>query len=565
MLRTNPFRLIFNQAGLLIVILVWSCANPVAPTGGPKDVTPPEVVETQPENRSPNFDDNQIQLTFNEYVQLKNTKDQVIISPPFNEDPEFRLRGKSVTIHFEEDLRENTTYTVFFGRAISDITENNPLLDYGYVFSTGPVLDSMSLEGKVVNAFTLKPELNAFVMLYDTPGDSVPYLERPTYIARTDSSGIFHFYNLRDQKYQIFALKEMNSNYRYDIITEQIAFSDTLVQPYFVPSAATVDLTDSLHVPREVHPELMLYLFQEIDSTQKILENKLLQDGLARLVFKRPLGKPFLRVLDTLSAQRWYLPEWNDGNDTLLLWLYTNIPDTVYLEVRDDVMFLDTVRILTKPIVRETKSKKVPAEEKLLVSGNIRSGKLDPFNPLILLFSYPVLSGDPGRLLWMTGQDTLVPESAFSDSLQRRLIIHNTREADSSYQLLIPDSTFLSIRGTSHDTIRFTFTDRKPEEYGTLIINLAMPDPACQYLVQVLTGEDKVIVQRMVTGTTSERIEFPYLTPGKYRVKVIYDQNHNNQWDAGKYILKRAPEKVRYYEKVLEMRANWISEETWVL
>ncbi|MBP6977422.1 MAG: Ig-like domain-containing protein [Bacteroidales bacterium] len=561
----NALRPFINPVFPIIVILSWSCANPVAPTGGPKDVTPPEVMGTQPENASLNFKDNKIELTFNEYVQLKNTKDQVIISPPFHEEPEFRIRGKSVTIDFEETLRENTTYTILFGRAISDITENNPLANYRYIFSTGSFLDSLSLDGRLVNAFTLQPELNVFVMLYDTPGDSVPYLELPTYVARTDSSGVFHFYNLKDQPYQVFALKEINGNYRYDFITEQIAFADTLVQPYFIPSMNAIELTDSTPVPKTVHPELMLYLFQETDSTQKMLESKLVQEGVARLVFKRPLEDPSVRILDTLATQRWYLPEWNDTRDTLQLWLYKDIPDTIHMEVRDDTTFADTVRLVTKPLVRDARAKKGPADEKLLLSSNIRSGKLDPFRQLILLFSHPVQLGDLSRLLLIRGQDTIVPESSFSDSLQRQLIIHAHREADSSYQLLIPDSTFLSIRGTSHDTVRFSFTDRSPEEYGTMVLNLRMPDTACQYLLQLITAKEEVVMQEKMTGSASGRIEFPNLIPGKYNVKVIYDQNQNNQWDTGKYILKRAPEKVLYYEKTLEIRANWISEETWDL
>lgn len=565
MLQTNHFRLIFNQASLLIVILLWSCANPVAPTGGPKDVTPPEVVIHEPENRSLNFNKDQIQLTFNEYVQLKNTKDQVIISPPFQEDPEFKIKGKSVTIHFKDTLRENTTYTIFLGKAISDITENNPLLDYRYVFSTGTYLDSSSLVGRVVNAFTLRPEVNVHVMLYDTPGDSVPYLERPYYVSRTDSSGVFHFYHLRDLQYLLFALKETNGNYLYDDPNELIAFVDTLVKPYYIPEAATVDLTDSVAVPQVAPPDLILDLFQETDSSQRLLENKVLPEGIVRLAFRMPLRAPSLRVLDTLLTQPWYMPEWNEKGDTLLMWLYREPPDTIYMELADETRIIDTLRILTHTLMQGLNLKKFSAGEKLTLSSNLRAGKLDPFSPLTLLFSHPVLHGDLSALRLIAGRDTLIPESSFSDSLHRRLTIHNPREADSSYQLLIPDSTFFSIRGTSHDTIRMTFMDRALEEYGTLTVNLMMPDTAGQYLLQVIKGEEEVVEQRNVKGKASERIEFPYLTPGRYRVKVIFDKNHNDQWDPGRYILKRAPEKVRYYEKTLEIRANWISEETWEL
>ncbi len=218
------------------IFLVWSCANPVAPTGGPKDETPPVVLSSEPLNRSVNFTGKEIRLTFDEFVQVKNTNEQVVISPPFKKNPEYQIRGKSVVIRFDDTLKSHTTYTLFFGESISDITESNPLVNYWCVFSTGPVIDSLSLKGTVRNAFTLMPEENVLVMLYEPAGDSVPYKERPFYVSRSNKEGQFRFYNLRNQPLQLFALKESNGNYLYDAVNEWIAFSDTLVLPYYANS-----------------------------------------------------------------------------------------------------------------------------------------------------------------------------------------------------------------------------------------------------------------------------------------------------------------------------------------
>lgn len=564
-LQITHLQRIFNQTGLLIIILLWSCANPVAPTGGPRDVTPPEVVVSQPENRSLNFSQNQIQLTFSEYVQVKSVKEQVIISPPFEEEPEFKMRGKTVTINFKDTLRENSTYTIFLGKAITDITENNPLTNYWYVFSTGHVLDSCSLHGRVVNAFTLQPEFNVHVALFDAPGDSVPYHERPYYVARTDSSGIFHFYHLRDLQYLLFAVKETNGNYMYDDPNEQIAFSDTLIRPWYIPEPEAIDLTDSTPQLRAVFPEPILYLFQETDSSQRILENKAFANGSVRLVFRMPVRHPAFRSLDSLSGTPWYMPEWNVEKDTLILWLLRDCPDTAFMEVTDQTTIIDTVRILTSPIVRDTRSKNEEGGEKLLITNNTRGGKLDPFRQLTLHFSHPVVRSDLSRLKLIAGRDTLDTESAFSDSLHRKLTIPFMRQADSSYHLFIPDSTFISLRGTSHDTIIFPFSDRKKEEYGSMVINLTGADTSGQYIVQLLTEKEMVAEQRLVHGRESDKIEFPWLNPGKYRMKIIVDRNRNEQWDTGHYIMKREPEKVQYFEKVLDIRANWVSEETWQL
>ena len=563
MSRKYGSAIIVQLLQLAVVLLVWSCANPVAPTGGPKDVTPPEVVASQPENGLKNFRGNQIQLTFSEYVQVKNVKEQVIISPPLEEEPDFKVRGKAVTIQFKDTLRENSTYTFFLGRAITDITENNPLANYLYVFSTGSVIDSFSLSGKVINAFTLQPELNVHVALFDMPGDSVPYLERPYYVSRTDSSGIFHFYHLRDLEYLLFAVKETNGNYRYDDPTEQIAFTDTLVKPWYVPDPGAIDLSDSMPAPGAVFPEPTLYLFQETDSTQRILENKALPDGSVRLVFRMPLKDPVFRLLDTLQTAPWYMPEWNAKKDTLIMWLFRNCPDTAFMEVTDHKTLLDTLRILTKPIVRDTKAKKEDTAEKLLITNNTRGGKLDPFRQLTLQFSHPVIQSDLSGLKLIAGKDTLVPQPAFTDSLHRKLTIPFVRQPDSSYQLLIPDSAFFSLRGTSHDTIIFPFSDRKLQEYGTLVINLKVADSSLHYIVQLLAEKESVVDQRFVHGSEAYKVEFSWLSPGKYSIKVIFDRNHNDQWDTGQYLLKREPEKVLYFAKTLEIRANWISEESW--
>ena len=147
-----------------------------SPTGGPRDVDPPEVVESDPPNYSVQFKAKKILITFNEYIVLDNVNQQLIVSPPMEEKPEVKLRKKTLIIEFEEDLKENTTYTFNFGNAIKDLHEGNKLQNFEYVFSTGEVLDSMSVRGTLRYAETLaKPEDPITVMLYSDSRDSVPH------------------------------------------------------------------------------------------------------------------------------------------------------------------------------------------------------------------------------------------------------------------------------------------------------------------------------------------------------------------------------------------------------
>jgi hypothetical protein len=156
----------------IILFLLTSCAIQVSPEGGPKDILPPVLTKSDPPNKSLHFKKEKINLYFNEYVGLLNPGQEIIISPLINPQPKFSLRKKGILIKFDDTLRKNTTYTIQFGRAVADITENNVLADLTYVFSTGDKLDSLKLSGKVKDMITNKPGENIKIMLHKENTDS---------------------------------------------------------------------------------------------------------------------------------------------------------------------------------------------------------------------------------------------------------------------------------------------------------------------------------------------------------------------------------------------------------
>ena len=229
MFALNSRKVSYKNFWILSGLLVfWSCAQIGSPTGGPRDETPPAVVECDPPNYSTRFDARKIQITFDEYIVLNNVNQELIVSPPMDEKPEVKLRKKSIIIEFEEALRTNTTYTFNFGNAIRDLHEGNVLQNYEYVFSTGDILDSMSVKGSLKYAEDLDvPGEPISVMLYTDLRDSVPLTDIPLYVGRSDDSGIFSVNNLRPDVYKVFALKDGNNNLLFDLPTEEIAFLDT--------------------------------------------------------------------------------------------------------------------------------------------------------------------------------------------------------------------------------------------------------------------------------------------------------------------------------------------------
>ena len=254
------------------------CANVVTPSGGPKDTIPPVVLQSVPENKSTNFQDKEIHITFDEYVVLNNPNSNIFISPPLENNPEYKLGGKSLIIKFKEPLKSDATYSISFGEAIKDLHEGNVFKDYSFVFSTGENIDTLTLEGKLLQAADYKPSADFYVMLYTDDNDtisidSLPYVSKPYYVTKSDKDGNFKFSGLKDNDYLIFALKDENSNMRFDLPNESIAFLDSLVSP--IHNAQFIIHNDSLvndSVRQDIKQQelITLYTFLQEDTVQKL-------------------------------------------------------------------------------------------------------------------------------------------------------------------------------------------------------------------------------------------------------------------------------------------------------
>jgi len=218
--------------GLTIIAVVFlgvACAKISAPTGGPKDTDPPVIVESQPLNESVNFTARSFTVTFDEYVVLDKINEKFMVSPPVATKPEIKLKGKDLVVTWEEELEDSTTYTFYFQDAIRDNNENNPIPSYQFVFSTGPVLDSLSLSGNVFNALDLEPSADIIVSLYSNLSDSAPRTLSPAYISKPDLSGGFICRNMKPGSYRLYALKDLNGNKLFDLADEQFGFYDSVI------------------------------------------------------------------------------------------------------------------------------------------------------------------------------------------------------------------------------------------------------------------------------------------------------------------------------------------------
>ncbi len=550
---------------------MYSCASMAMPSGGPKDVTPPKELKSIPPNYSRNFNQKKVRIFFDEFVKLQDVNNQVIISPPLEEMPEFNLRGKSVVIEFEEEFKENTTYTVFFGNAIADITENNTMLNFEYVFSTGNTIDSLSIKGWVVNAFNSQPEKDVFVMLYLQTYDSVPYKEKPYYLTRTNESGEFALNNLGEGQYKVFALRDANSNFLYDLPNEEIAFSDSLIEPeYYRVFQNDSIITDSLAneeiIIDTIEPPLYkLYLFEEPATLQRLVRAYSPLEAMMEFIFLKPMANPEIRVLNHEFISSWYIEDFNSTNDTLTYWITNPEKDTLIIEVSDGGVIMDTAEIIiSKPEEgkRLLRKRENDQPERLVVKSNT-GGTFDYFRQLYLSSSYPLETVDFSRILLIEEMDTLNPDISFTDEIKTKLKVDHEFKENTYYQIFFPDSVFTDIIGKSNDTTNISFKTNSIDDFGTLFLKLRLPDSNDQYIIQLLDEKEKVLRQQTVT--TSTEIHYNHLKPAKYIIKAVLDKNKNGKWDTGNYLNNIQPEMVYFFPSKISIRSKWEIEEEWKL
>ncbi len=556
-----------------------SCANPVSPGGGPKDETPPRVVKSDPPNYSLNFDKSVISISFDEFVKLKNPNQQVIISPPLEEQPEFKLRGKAVVIDLKSKLVQNTTYSIFFGSAIVDITEDNSLKDFVYAFSTGDHIDSLSVGGEVLNAFDHKPVEDAFVMLYpqnnDTvPQDSVPCLVRPLYISKTDKNGIFQLRNLRNEPYKIFALKDVNSNYLFDQPNEEIAFIDSLILPeaIIMPEIpeipADTSKKDTLIVSNLYKNYYSLLMFQQTDTVQRILSSEMTTPGRYKMALKYPEKESVkLKVINKEIAENWKVEEFNRNRDTLQVWLRDINLDSLQVQVLVADSILDTTMIVYRKQKIEKKKRKnddAVTVEHIKINSNAKSRSIDLGISLQLNFDDPLSSYDFSRTRFISGVDTSMnPGFKPTDSSFRHFVFYSKITEETNYEFLFPDSSFFSMYGLTNDSTHLVFKSKAFKEYGNIIVDAEFRESVHPYIFQLLTLKGEVLREKF--ANESSLVLFDNIVPGKYLLKAIGDKWPNNKWDTGNYFKKRQPENVLFFPAEIEVRANWDIEKSWSL
>jgi len=549
-----------NIGILFFLFLFYSCANVVAPTGGPKDIESPKIESSIPLNKSTNFNTNEVLIYFDEFVQLKNLQAELVVSPPMEETPEIKSLGKKISIKILDSLSQDQTYTLNFGEAIIDITESNTLKNFAYIFSTGSNLDSIQMSGKVLKAFSFAAPEKAFVLLYSNLNDTAPLTTIPDYIAKCNKNGDFKIQNIKPSVYKIYAIADANNNYKFDLPNELFAFNDsiyTLNYDY---------LKDSLS---KAVNDIELILFEEEPIKRYVKEKKRETRNLCLAVFNLPLEEKVKIKFLKSDLSNNYVFEFNKSNDSLKIWLTDSVQikkDTTsfvfnyfYFDNQDSVVeVLDTVHFTYK----ETKDSKTKFSMESLLH---KTGNVSEHIPIQFIFSSPLSKIDTSMIHLVELVDSIkkpIPFSINPDSIKlTKYTLDFSRKVKSTYLFTADSGAFKSINNQELDSLKFLFKIVPNEKTGNLFVTLSNVNP--NVIIQLVSDKDKIISEKIVSK--SQKIEFKNLSEGSYKLKAIFDENKNGRWNSGKYIKKQQVEDVKIYSTDITLKLNWDFEIQWDL
>ncbi len=612
---------------LLAAAVVAGCAKAGMPSGGPKDVTPPQVLGAEPPSGTTDWTAREFAILFDEYVTVKDANNNILVSPPMNTKPEYTTKGHALVVKLKDSLHTNTTYLFQFKEGIVDFNEGNPLSSYEYVFSTGSSIDSMTLRGQVLDALTHQPyktegaitvvaysveQMSRFDSLQtiyldslqkaDTTGtlaqklgsipvgDSLVAKVKPMYMTRCDKEGHFAMNHLREGRYKVLAFDDSDNNLLLKA-GEAAAFLDTLVLAEHMPPPQDTTKADSTSAdsttaaaPLSIqNPEFkiqnfLLRISLHKEEAQRLTKAEFKERGHLMLTTALPLTQHYtLQPLDTHDRQQLYIRP-STQRDTLHIWTENKDCDSLMLLLTDKGL-QDTIKLTYRA------PKPLPGGNKLSGKGMSKGGSLlsnkvaakhPYYDTLWIAFSRPV------KDIAHPAPDSLVSIFNLEDSTisycgvkwadtchptgHFRAMIDFMGKPGGKYRMKVPAMSFRDIYDTPHQdslTINTEFT--KVEDYGNIIVSVQCTMYNVQWDAPLLIQllNEKGEVQRQQTIHGASKVEFNHLKGGKYALRAIVDRDSNGSWTAGDYWNHRQPEEVVYFEKILELRENWDMEEHW--
>lgn len=518
---------------ILSIAIISSCARVGTPSGGPKDEKPPISIHATPDFESIRFKENKIKIYFDEYIKFKDLNKQLIISPPMKYAPEITPVGtasKFISIKILDTLKENTTYTFNFGNAVTDNSEGNPLKQFKYLFSTGDYIDSLKISGNTRDAFSPQKEKSVSILMYEIDeqySDSTIYKEKPDYLANTLDSTYFEVTNIKAGNYAIFALKDKSNNMIFNPKEDKIGFLDHNIQ---IPGDSIVNIVLSQEIPNF-----------KIENPIEVQKNHIV------VGFQGKWNAKINAIREKNGNPISYLIQKDKVSDSIHVWFQDVVTDSLWLDIQQE----STEK--SYPVRLRSKVK-----DSLNIFLNTKS-TLHFRDTINFSSSIPIIKIDSKKFSFIDVDSFPVPFQIIEEYNKDKFYIDFEKKASTKYHLSILPGAITDFFGNENDSIKSSFSIKKLEDYGDLILSIKSEETK-PIIIELLNEKNEV--ESSSYCLQDQKLEFKTLKPGKYTVRAILDENENSIWDPGLFLSRRQPEKVFYYIKTIDLRANWtINEE----
>jgi hypothetical protein len=526
MLKNN-----FKYILFLLLLILASCAKRGSITGGLKDTIGPVLKMSFPKNFSTNFKGNEIKLTFDEYIKLKDLRKQLIISPPMKNEPLILPTNvsKYISIKINDTLQPNTTYSFNFGQSIADNNEGNPFNQFKYVFSTGAFIDSLTLGGSVKDAYNKEVESFVSVMLYevnDTFKDSVVYNQNPRYITNTlDSLKTFKLENLKAGKYLLVAMKDYDSNTKFNPKKDKIGFRKQFIT---IPNDSLIEL--------KLFKETLSYkAYKPVQASG----NRLLLPYEGKTDNAKIALKNGTEILPTIITK---FPK----KDSLQVWFKPLKVDSLQLAVAKD-----------KYNGNFTFKIKEQKKDSLKISA-VQNSILNFRERFTLETATPLTKFDNSKIKIINKDSVAVDFKTEYDDFNQRLSFDFKKDPSEKYTFSIMPGALTDYLDRSNDTLIYKLATKDVADYGNLTVRL---QNVKRFPVIVELTNERGDILATEYSESNTKVEFNLVEPALFWLRLIYDDNKNKEWDSGNYLEKRQAEEVVYFSKAIDVRANWDVEQ----
>ena len=535
--HSNTYRLLYIPIVFLFLLSFTDCAKKGRPSGGLRDTIAPVILRSAPENFTTNFKNNEIRITFDEFIKLKDISKELIISPPLKYAPIITPLSvsKVLKIKILDTLKNNTTYSFNFGNSIQDNNEGNLFPNYKYVFSTGSYIDSLTLKGTAIDALLPVTDFPTTVALYQVDQsykDSLVFLEKPTYITTTiNETNNFELSNLKQGTYQLIALKEQTRNYTFQPKTDKIGFYKDLIT---IP-------TDSL---------FELRLFKEVPDF-KPTRPKLESSNRISFGYEGKTDNYQITLLTPMEDDFQYQVLKQPGRDTLNFWFKPKVTEDSLVFVTKNKLQIDTTTVRFRELYSDS-LRLTAINDRLISLGDTL--KLKANTPLITINSE--------KISVVTKDSLAIDFVAQINTKENAAQIVFDKQEEQLYSITLRNGALTDYLSNINDSVVYRQQVKPIADFASLNLTLDNADEF-PLLIELIDEKFKVVKQTYLEANAP--VFFEHINPGKYFIRLIVDQNKNKIWDPGNFLDKLAPERVVYYPSIIELRANWSWSETFTL